>query len=285
MFGSWKIRGDCAYDSVVLVGRGILALAVALAVVGARDATACTCVRTAAVNVIGPNKVDDAPLNSRVRIELSAMLLDTSAGERLLLRQHGGPEVPTTTLGPLPLSRIPALVELRPRAELLPSTRYEVVLTRPGRRPSAWVLATFETGTKSDVTAPELEPLGNVSVGGLPPPPPPPGKPSIVASSSCGGDTPHVVIDKVEAHDPKRAGAQMVYGVWLGDPMTGKMDLMQPPAGIFVAQPDGRLVIGASDSCMMDFPFPKAASVLLGIAALDEAGNASKPRTLRVALR
>jgi hypothetical protein len=248
-----------------------LGLAVGVAVV-ARDAGACMCVRHTAL-LLAPNRENDAPLNTRVRVDIIRYRLFEIAGARLSLRAVGGAEVATTMRGPLPAKGLSTIAELVPRAPLEPRTRYEVAFVVPGQVPEALVFGMFTTGTTSDTTPPVLDTMGSFTVGGLPPPP----NQSVIVTSSCGGDTPHVVIEGVASHDPARPGAQLLYGAWIGT------DTTRPPDGIFPAN-DGRLVVGAASTCELDFDFPKVKSTMLSIAAIDEAGNASAPRKLKIDL-
>jgi hypothetical protein len=233
------------------------------------------------VRILTPNGTREVPLNARVRAEVGNQQVDFSKGARIVLRVPGGAEVPVTSRGPLPDKGISGVVELVPRALLAAGTQYEVALIVPTAYPTTTVFGTFRTGTATDTRKPELDPLAAVSVQGVKKPAPSPGG-FVVITSSCGGDTPHVIIDAVASRDPQRPEAQLLYGVWLGD-AAGRIDVTTPPTGIFEPQ-EGKLVIGAASICHMDFPFPKAAFAWMGIAAVDEAGNPSAPRRLRIDL-
>lgn len=273
-----------------MLPRLLFASGIAFVALTARDAPACVCARFKSVVVLAPNRLDETPRNTRVRLELSPNYVEGSSARRVVLRATGsGTIVPTLEYGPTPKEGVSAVMELAPRTLLEPRTRYEVAVLSPkvGAYPSTQVVTTFVTGTTIDTVPPELDPLGKVTVGGLPKSKSigVAGGVVVIVDDSCGGDTPHVAIDRVSARDPERPNARLVYGVWLGDRKTGKIDYARPPTGIFLAGDSGSLVIGARDSCAMEFPFPDAPSATLGVAALDEAGNQSKPQTLSVALR
>jgi hypothetical protein len=143
------------------------------------------------------------------------------------------------------------------------------------RHPPNHVLGTFKTAASqvADTTPPRIDKLGTafaVKGRGM--------------SSSCGVPGPWIVANDLAASDPGRPTAQLLYGVWLGD-NAGNIDATKPPTRILRAEGATSLVIGQSSLCDFDdFPIPTTPFVWLGIAALDEAGNQSALKKVRVDL-
>lgn len=240
-----------------------------------RDAAACSCVGPRA-SVIGPDRVDDAPLNVRVRAEVPRMGERTSAPSPphdLVLRVHGGAVVETTSRVVAPGGWV-MTVELAPKVPLAPATQYEVATIDPAAHPSVIVLGTFKTGTAPDTTPPRIDAMGAAVATKRP----------NAQGAACQVPGPWVTIGGVRAEDPGRPSAKLLFGVWVGD-AAGNADTRKPPAA-FVRAHEGVLQIGQSSLCdPRSFPFPKgAASMWLVIAALDEAGNSSAPRKVKVDL-
>ena len=93
-----------------------------------------------------------------------------------------------------------------------------------------------------------------------------------------------MTIDGIEAVDPTRAKAQLLYGAWVGD-ASGKIDETKPPASMFALH-QGTLVLGRSSGCdPHDFPLPATPFAWIGISAIDEAGNLSAMKKMRVDLK
>ncbi len=251
------------------MNRVIAAGLLAGAAVVVRDAGACSCMPPEAA-LLAPDRVDDAPVNAKVRIEVPSY----AGAAAPLLRVHGGADVPVTTRkiagGDLDV------IELTPAAPLAPSTQYEVATIDRSRHPPVHVLGTFKTGAAtSDTTAPRFDRLG----------PPVTSRPGANAmSSSCGVPGPWVTFDDVALTDPGRPDAQLFIGVWLGD-ASGKIDDTKPPARLLRAS-RGSLVLGKSSLCMPhDFAFPASAHAWVGLAPIDEAGNAGALRKVKVDLK
>jgi hypothetical protein len=163
--------------------------------------------------------------------------------------------------------------ELTPRAPLAKNTRYSVALIRTDQKPSTWVFGSFRTTTEVDHQAPSLAPLGKVISGG-----------GGAMFSMCDTSDVYANVHSVVGSDPGRANARLLYGVWIGDP-AGKIDGTKPPTGLLEVEEGNWLAIGNADLCnMLKFPFPARRDVVLGIAAVDEAGNKSAIRTVRVRL-
>lgn len=233
-----------------------------------RDAGACSCVPPDAA-LLAPDRSSAAPLNAKVRIEVASY----GKAPVPVLRVHGGADVPVKTrkLGGGDLD----VLELTPVTPLAPATQYEVATVDDARHPPIHVLGTFKTGASPDTTPPRIERMGNVAATR-------PG--SRAMSSSCGVPGPWVTVDELEASDPGRPDAQLAYAVWLGD-ASGKIDDTKPPTRILAGMPRA-LVIGRSSLCdPHDFPFPATTHAWLGIAAIDEAGNTSALRKVKVDLK
>ncbi len=250
---------------------GLRALAVAFAVSAAcafvplRDAGACSCLGPRPA-LLTPDRVDDAPLNTRVRLELP-----TGTTSSVVLREHGGPDVPVTRRGSP--SGMLTMVELSPVSPLLPSKQYEVALIDPQRHPATTVIGTFRTGTAIDATHPRLDAMGAPAVYRNPQP--------MGAACQVGG--PWIDIDGIVAVDPERPAAQLLVAVWVGDGF-GRFDTSRVPDAIYKPY-EATITVGQRSLCdPRSFPFPKGGQVALAFAAVDEAGNASAIRRIRVDL-
>lgn len=248
--------------------------AIAAAVAASHDAHACSCVGPQP-SLLGPSQVDDAPLNTKVRVEVPS--LGSASGSRapnggVVLRVHGGANVATTARAITPGGWL-STVELTPTAPLAPSTQYEVAMVDPSAHPSTTVVGAFKTGTAADSTPPRIDTIGAANVHRNP----------NAMGSACQVPGPWVDIDAVSAQDPGRPGARLLYAAWLGD-AAGNVDPKKPPTAILVA--DGSVLhVGQRSVCdPRSFPVPKSGVMWLGIAAVDEAGNASAIRKVKVDL-
>jgi hypothetical protein len=115
------------------------------------------------IQIVSPDRVDDAPLNAKIRLEVPI-------DERALYSTarwccaHADPGVAGCAIAVaprmVPYSKGLGLLELTPLAPLAPSTRYEVALVDRAGFPHQTVLATFRTGAAVDTTAPRFECLG-----------------------------------------------------------------------------------------------------------------------------
>jgi hypothetical protein len=243
----------------------VIALALAAALPAVHDAGACSCMAPRGA-IVAPDRLDDAPLNTKVRL-----LVPKDKGAppvRATLRVHAtGDEVPTKTRS----TRVGwvTLVELTPAAPLAPSTRYEVAVVDDSIHPSVRVVGTFATGTAADTMAPRIDKLGAAEARV-------PGR----HRTSCSVSGPWIEIDDVAASDPGRPNAQLAWAVWRGN-AAGVIDTSKPPETLVDAT-RGVLTIGRAHSCdWHDFALP-AGVVWLGVAAIDEAGNTSPVRKVRV---
>jgi hypothetical protein len=257
----------------------VVVVAACAALVGAsHDASACSCAGPGP-DLFTPDRLDDAPLNTKVRVLLPTGRNQTQ-GPKLALRVHDtGAEVAATSRS----TNVgwTDLIELSPAAPLSPSTRYEVALVGGTRHPRVYVIGTFATGTSVDTTAPHIDSIGKAT--------PRVGRGS---SSMCAVHGPWIDLDGIAASDPSRPNAQLAWGVWRGS-AAGVIDATKPPDGLYVPTVVGRssgrstafLTIGRSSLCdPHDFALPASGVVWLGIGAVDEAGNVSDVRKLRVDL-
>jgi len=231
-----------------------------------RDAGACSCMSPHAA-ILTPDRVDDAPLDTKVRLEVP-----TSVGPvkpRVVLRAHGGADVAVTTR--TSVNGALDTIELTPSAPLAASTQYEVAVVYDQQHPSTFVLGTFKTGTATDTTPPRIDKLGAVTAqmfGGF--------------GSSCSIPGPWIDVETIAASDPSRPKAQLVFGVWRGN-AAGVIDATKPPEAIVRRGYGDGLTIGRRSMCdPHDFALPRAGVVWLGIAAIDEAGNASPMKRVQV---
>jgi|GEM_PF-5138849 len=156
------------------------------------EARACSCAPPAAV-LVTPDRVDDAPLGAKLRIELGA----DDAGSELLVRTAAGAEVATTIAQKKTLGTVTQL-ELAPSAPLAARTQYEVALKKPDRHPSVIVFGTFRTGDARDVTPPTFDAPGIVTAF----------RRQNAASAACQVPGPWVTVDGVRAEDPGRPAAR-----------------------------------------------------------------------------
>ena len=233
-----------------------------------REAGACSC-RGPETALVGPDRVDDVPLNTKVRIETPV----SGAAPSIVLRVHGSATETATSTRTIAPGGWLSLVELTPSQPLEPATQYEVATIDPNRFPPVTVLGTFRTGRATDATPPRLDPVGVATafVNNNP------------MGSACQVGGPWVTIEGVHSEDPSRPAAQLVYGVWRGD-ATGAFDTKKPPTAIVSAR-EGSLHLGQTSLCdPRAFPMPGTPVMWLGIAAIDEAGNVSAVRRVRVDL-
>jgi hypothetical protein len=212
--------------------------------------------------------VDDAPLNARVRFEVPVR--GASGKARSVLRVHGSATEVDAVERRFAGGTV-ELVELAPRASLASSTQYEVAVVDPDQYPSTVVVGTFKTGTATDTTAPRLKNGGaveahrNVQYGG----------------GDCSIRGPWIDVTGIDAEDPSRPAAQILWGVWESGP-SGKIDASKPPAAM-IRPLHGRITIGQRSLCdPHGFPLPDKGVFSFGVAPIDEAGNTGTMKTHRV---
>jgi hypothetical protein len=245
-----------------------------------REVGACSCAGPDAT-LVAPERVDDAPLNARIRVEIpspsstSAALSPTSAAAAggVVLRVHGRAATVAATTRAIATGGSTSFVELTPSAPLEPSTQYEVATVDTSQVPPSRVFGTFRTGRALDNAAPRIDAMGPAIAF----------KNANPMGSMCMVPGPWVTIEGVVADDPGRRDAQLVYAVWLGD-ASGAIDTKKPPTAVATAHA-GRLDLGRTSLCDPHaFPFPASGAAWLGIAVMDEAGNTSAVRRMRVDL-
>lgn len=256
---------------------GTAAVLSAAMAVTEREVGACSCAGPD-TTLIGPERVDDAPLNTKVRVEVPSSFPTSPAGGGapnggLVLRVHGVAKPIAATTRVIAPGGWASFVELTPAAPLEPSTQYEVATVNATAVPPNRVFGTFRTGRASDTTAPRIDTIGPAVAY----------KNSNAIGSMCMVPGPWVTIEGVVAEDPARRDAQLVFAVWLGD-ANGVIDTKKPPTSLVRAHGE-RLDLGQTSLCDPHaFPFPKTPFAWLGIAAMDEAGNTSAVRRMRVDL-
>lgn len=236
-----------------------------------RSANACSCAGPEIV-YLGP-KGADAPLNAHVRVDVPP-----GTGGTYVLRTHPTPAAPavvtptTTSVYSVGTSGLET-VDLTPLASLAPRTRYEVVLVRAGTHPPNTVVGTFVTGTSTDTVAPRFSSLGKVSTRlnlGL------------VGGGMCSVRGPWLTVSGYGVEDPGRPDARLAFLVW-GPDAKGKVDTSTTPSAL-VEPYRGVVAIGQTSLCdPRSFPLP-GARITLAIAAVDEAGNRSAPKTFQADL-
>lgn len=233
-----------------------------------RDAGACSCMPPEPT-LLSPQRGEEVPANAKIRVEMPAY---GGNNAQLVVRVHDGANIETRTrkIG----GRTIEIVELSPVAPLAADTRYEIVTIDSQRHPPNHVLGTFKTGAKiaNDTTPPRFDKMGAVYA-----------EKSGRMRNSCSVPGPWILVNDLAASDPGRPGAQLVYGVWLGD-NAGNVDTTKPPTRLLRAH-GSNLVIGQASSChFYDFPIPSTAFAWIGIAAIDESGNQSTMKKVRVDL-
>jgi hypothetical protein len=247
----------------------VLVSATLLAGTRVEDAAACSCMGPHDI-IVAPDRVDDASLNTRVRFEVPART--PSANGAVLRVTDGAGRVDATTRswndGGL------TFVELTPAKPLQASTRYELAIVDASAYPSTTVIGTFSTGTKSDTVAPRLVSIGTATARGN----------AHAGGGDCSIQGPWIEVGPVQAEDPERPKAHLMFAVWLGD-AAGRVDTTKPPAGL-LEEHRGVVTIGRRSLCdPHDFPIPHAPFATFALGAVDESGNMSAPRKLRVDLR
>jgi hypothetical protein len=235
-----------------------------------RDAGACSCMPPEPM-LLTPQRGEDVPANAKVRVEMPSSAYRNANGQ-LVLRVHDGADVETKARKIS--GRTIEVVELSPVAPLAVDTRYEVVTIDSQRHPPTHVLGTFKTSPKptNDTTAPRIDRMGSVQAekGGQ-------------LRTSCSVPGPWIMANDLASSDPGRPDAQLLYGIWLGD-AAGNVDTTKPPTRMLRGHGTS-LLIGQSSSCSFhDFPIPSTPFAWIGIAAIDESGNQSPVKKVRVDL-
>lgn len=236
-----------------------------------RDAGACSCAgpRT---RLLAPTAADDVPLNARVRLWGPAA---AASSARYALRVHGQTAEVAVTTRTMPYGDV-SILELVPNAPLAPGAQYEVATIDDTAHPPVTVYGTFTTGADMDTTAPHVDEPGTVSVK------------HGTHFGTCGTPGPWIAIEGMRASDPGRAKAQLAIAFWVAD-ANGKIDDTKPPTAIEKIEPTRApgatsLTLGNASVCdPRSFPFPKRGGPFgLGLALVDEAGNKSATRRVRL---
>jgi hypothetical protein len=228
-----------------------------------RGARACSCVRPH-IELLSPIDSDAAPLNARVRIQAP-----TTPPTTLVLRVHNGPLVPSQTRTYAGGSV--SILEIVPSAPLAALTRFEIATIDPNAHPSTTVIGTFKTASAADTTAPRFDSLGalhtrlNAQSGG----------------GTCSIAGPWIELTDMVAHD-ERPDAQLVYGVWAPNAQ-GVLDTQRQPDTLVFPHAN-KITIGQTSLCdPRSFTFTGSV-VNLAVAAIDDAGNASRAIRFRADL-
>ena len=247
----------------------LLALGVLGAALVVRDAPACSC-SPPSPNMISPEPTTDAPLNTRVRLELPEPMPE---GNTVVFRVHGETANVKTTERKMPYGPV-NVVELVPTTALAPSTRYEVGYIDPNKHPSTTILGSFKTGTTADTTAPKFTKMGAVSAMKNP----------ANNMGSCSVNGPWVQIEGLEANDGARSASEISYAIWLAN-AAGVIDETKTPT-VIAHNPWSTLQLGPMSACDPHaFPYPKGGGTMtFAIAAVDMAGNQSPSKRATVNL-
>jgi hypothetical protein len=233
-----------------------------------RDAAACSCVPPEP-QLLSPERSVAAPLNTKI-----VVLVPSHLAGRLELARVGA----KTKISAREQRRVLGDViqlEISPASPLEPGARYSVSWVDPSESPSTLVFGSFKTADMRDDKPPSLAKLGTATPYRLRNP----------MGSMCQTAHPWVEISAVEGSDPGRAQARLLYAVWVDDG-TGKLNTKLPPSALLPLDEKGVLRIGNASLCTpLKFPFPnRPQQLVLAIAAVDEAGNTSPARSVRVAL-
>lgn len=250
----------------------VLGGAIGLGLMELHDARACSC-RGPQSAIVGPDRVDDAALNSRIRLVAPNNTYGNPPPARpsaLLRVSDSGAKADVTERGWVDGTQF--FIELTPTKPLAANTRYEVAVVSgdPTAFPRTTVLSTFKTGTTSDTTPPALGSVGTPVAKGN----------AHAGGGDCSITGPWIEITPISAKDPGRPNAKLMYGVWAAD-AAGNLDTSKPPVALVTPYND-ILTVGKRSLCdPHDFPIPaKAPSMQIAIAAIDESGNASPPKKL-----
>ncbi len=257
---------DLRYDDGV---KHLASLGCALALVALApesDVRACSCVGPQ-VSLLSPAAGSAPATTTHVRI-----LAPSRSGGAFVLREPGG--------GPI-AARITRsgmgsvdLVELAPEAALAPGTRYEIAHVVPERYPSTYVFGTFRTGAAADAQAPRIDALGAVTAQ----------QNTNAMSSACQSGAPRVLVEGLRVSDPGGDPSRLLLAAWLED-ASGKVDVKRSPAFVTGIGDGGRAVLGNVSICdPRSLALPKAPSVKVALAVVDESGNTSAPRVVQVSL-
>jgi hypothetical protein len=160
-------------------------------------------------------------------------------------------------------------VTLRPKAPLLPETRYEVrVASVAGEK--AGVIGEFTTGTAADDKPPEWAGAAKATYVH-----------ERAVCCNCSTNDPYAQIDLGDAKvtDDATTPAALVYGVWLDDGAKLEPGVAPPTPPLLVTRAwSGKLYLGHKSSCTaVNFELPvKPGPLKLRVAPIDLAGHIGK---------
>lgn len=229
-----------------------------------RTAAAWVCGEMPPATVVSP-RASPAPLNARIRLRLEHAGVDEADLRAIALRPHV----------PFGLLRMPGrIVEIVPKARLRANTEYTVLW--PARTEP---IGRFRTSGAPDTIAPELPaslPTSYVDLGWVlhhykqdSPAKIPPARLRA---------WPHGFVDVRGARDDRTPESELWFGSWLVE------EAPSLERAVFRLARSGGVRVGDPEppyecSTAFEFPFPtRAPRVLMAIAAVDLAGNASAPR-------
>jgi hypothetical protein len=229
-----------------------------------RTAVAWVCGEKPPATVVSPS-ASPAPLNARIRLRLEHARVDDADLRAIALRPHVAFRV----------SRLPGrIVELAPKARLRANTEYTVLWPA---RPEP--IGRFRTSNAPDTIAPELPaslPTSYVDRGWVlhhykqd--------RPATIPPARLRA-WPYGFVDVRGARDDRTPESELWFGSWLVDEspsLERAVFRLARAGGVRVGDPEPAYEC----STAFEFPFPKRAQrVLMAIAAVDLAGNASAPR-------
>jgi len=250
----------------VTIARTVLvALAVTAWAAIDRRAAACSCAPRPATFEITPSGGARVPLNARVRVAFGGRLTDSAeTGVQVTLRTNAGRKIATREQVYRDSSGR-ELRELTPQAPLRPETEYTVVVT--AGRPSLPILATarFRTGRAADRGAPLWRGVESASLW--------PGDTDPAHGGLCHSYRPYGDLKVASPVDPE--SSPVVFAVWLG---TSGAALAYDRAPItYVTAVDGHITIGDPSKCGSGALPAQDPGTLVGLRAVDQAGNLSPP--------
>lgn len=228
------------------------------------DSASCSC-HPPLPWMLSPARDGKAPLNTQIRVALPTYYNSLPS-----LRKYRGDYVMTfmedirrDSLG---------YFNLIPQKPLEPNTRYEVYVDRSSPQdPRILVFGTFVTGDATDTKAPTAPKIEKVTPN-----------PSRGKDDACYVYGSWIQFSTSEARDPGRDDARLTYAAWVSY-AKGKLDVARMPDGYAIPTKDGTFTLGQSSRCdANEFPLPTEGEVTLGIAAVDEAGNKSAVKRVKL---
>ena len=242
----------------------LVVLLLALLLVLPRTAAAWACAEKPPATLVSPG-ASAAPLNARIRLRLEHASIEDTDLRAITLRPHVA----------FRLSRLPGrIVELVPNARLRANTEYTV--SWPARTEP---IGRFRTSNAPDTIAPELPaslPTSYVDLGWVvhhykqd--------RPATIPPAHLRA-WPYGFVDVRGAHDDRTPESELWFASWLVE------EAPSVERAVFRLARSGGVRVGDPEppyecSTAFEFPFPKrAARMLMAIAAVDLAGNASAPR-------